>query len=196
MEIPGDRDLIGGARKFFTLPSIPSPARLREAAKTAREAVPGCLLQLMDSYVLSTFLFYFVLWLAAFVTMSQFYNFFDLLKDVVKNHIALSRVAAFHLFLTPLLIYRTLPVAVLLCGTGDFRRDDEKQRSDGLQSLRHQSVRRLRLPVLLMSGVLSWGFYSQPTIRGSRAQTRYRTRSITKSKAGRLRPIFTLNASG
>ena len=68
----------------------------------------------MDSYVLSTFLFYFVMWLAAFVTMIEFYNFFELLKDVVKNHIAMSRVATFHLFLTPLLIYDMLPVGVLL----------------------------------------------------------------------------------
>ena len=39
---------------------------------------------------------------------------FELLKDIVQNHIAMSRVAAFHLFLTPLVIYRTMPFAVLL----------------------------------------------------------------------------------
>ena len=106
MEIPGDRDLIGGARRFFTTLTDRISGRIARSRETVREASASriVIFQLMDSYVLSTFLFYFVLWLAAFVTMSQVYNFFDLLKDVVSHHIPMSRVATFHIFLTPLLI--------------------------------------------------------------------------------------------
>jgi LPS export ABC transporter permease LptG len=160
MEIPGDRDLIGGVRKFFTSAIDTISSKLARS----RESRPGSssrfvFFQLMDSYVLSTFLFYFVLWLAAFVTMSQFYNFFDLLKDVVKNHIALSRVATFHLFLTPLLIYRTLPVAVLLAVLVTFGVMTKNNEVTAFKAC-GISVRRLGLPVLLMSGVLSAALFA------------------------------------
>ena len=41
----------------------------------------------------------------------QVYNFFELLGDIVKNQIPLARVVTYHVFLTPLLIYDTLPIA-------------------------------------------------------------------------------------
>ena len=49
--------------------------------------------RIMDSYVLAGFLFYFVLWICAFVAMTQIYNFFELLGDIVKNNIPMSKAA-------------------------------------------------------------------------------------------------------
>ena len=43
--------------------------------------------QILDSYVLSNFLFYFAMWLCGWVTMVQVFTFFDLLSDIVKNNI-------------------------------------------------------------------------------------------------------------
>jgi len=163
MEIPGDRDLIGGVRAFFTAITdriSGKIARSRETAGSGSKFGGGIVIfQLMDSYVLSTFLFYFVLWLLAFVTMSQVYNFFDLLKDVVKNHIPMSRVATFHLFLTPLLIYETLPVAVLLAVLVTFGVMTKNNEVTAFKAC-GISVRRLGLPVLLMSGVLSAALFA------------------------------------
>ena len=48
--------------------------------------------QLIDTYVLSSFLKYFALWLASFVAMAQVYNFLELLGDVVAHKIPLSKV--------------------------------------------------------------------------------------------------------
>ena len=161
MEIPGDRDLIGSVRKFFDALTDRIAGRL---ARPRRAEKPGSgmrivVFQLMDSYVLSTFLFYFVLWLIAFITMIQVFNFFDLLKDVVKNHIALSRVATFHLFLTPLLIYKTLPVAVLLAVLVTFGVMTKNNEVTAFKAC-GISVRRLGLPVLVMSGVLSAALFA------------------------------------
>ncbi len=162
MEAPGDRDLIGTVKQFFTglIGRISGRiAKTREGASTGAAGGRFVMFQLMDSYVLSTFLFYFVLWLAAFVTMIEFFNFFDLLKDVVKNHIPMSRVATFHVFLTPLLIYRTLPVAVLLAVLVTFGVMTKNNEVTAFKAC-GISVRRLGLPVLLMSGLLSVALFA------------------------------------
>ena len=80
----------------------------------ATRAVKLGLFQILDSYVLSSFLFYFVVTLFCLVTMVQVFTFFDLLGDIVKNHIPMSHVITYHLYLTPSLIYTTLPIAVLV----------------------------------------------------------------------------------
>ena len=58
--------------------------------------------------------FYFSVLLASFVAMAQIYNFFELLSYIIKNKIPLLKVFTFLAFLTPKLIYDTLPVSVLV----------------------------------------------------------------------------------
>lgn len=161
MEIPGDRDLIGGVLTALERFIDRVSGRVARARESARPSTGSrfVLFQLMDSYVLSTFLFYFVLWLLAFVTMIQVFNFFDLLKDVVKNHIPLSRVATFHLYLTPLLIYDVLPVAVLLAVLVTFGVMTKNNEVTAFKAC-GISVRRLGLPVLIMSGILSAALFA------------------------------------
>jgi LPS export ABC transporter permease LptG len=162
METPGDRDLIDGVRRFFLAVSERLSGSGGGRAKRARPSYGGARImpfQLMDSYVLSTFVFYFILWLAAFITMIQVFNFFELLKDVVKNHVAMSRVATFHLFLNPLLIYQTLPVAVLLAVLVTFGVMTKNNEVTAFKAC-GISVRRLGMPVLLMSGVLSAALFA------------------------------------
>jgi LPS export ABC transporter permease LptG len=161
METPGDRDLIDGVRRFF-LSFSERIAGLQGRRKPSRPSYGSSRImpfQLMDSYVLSTFVFYFILWLAAFITMIQVFNFFELLKDVVKNHVAMSRVATFHLFLNPLLIYQTLPVAVLLAVLVTFGVMTKNNEVTAFKAC-GISVRRLGMPVLLMSGVLSVALFA------------------------------------
>ena len=160
METPGDRDLIGEVRMAFNAWFARLSghfSRKRESSGSA--GMPFVVFQLMDSYVLSNFLFYFFLWLAAFVTMTQIYNFFEMVGDSVKNHIALSRVLTFHLFLTPLLIYDTLPVAVLLAVLVTFGVMTKNNEVIAFKAC-GVSVRRLGVPVLLMSGILSAALFA------------------------------------
>ena len=70
--------------------------------------------QIVDTYVLTSFVFYFVVMLASFVMMTEIYNFFELLSDVIRNNIAMSKVFAYLFFLAPMLIYKMLPISVLV----------------------------------------------------------------------------------
>jgi len=117
LEAPGDRDYIGRLTRLF-----------RSASRRPQESIPRLLdrfqpkvwngrfpllPQVVDTYLLSSFLFYFVLWLVSFVLMFHVFTFFELLSDVIKNHIPMSRVFTYLFFLSPRLIYRFTPVSVL-----------------------------------------------------------------------------------
>ena len=45
--------------------------------------------QIVDTYILSSFLSYLVLMLASFVSLTQVYNFFELIGDMLRNNISL-----------------------------------------------------------------------------------------------------------
>jgi LPS export ABC transporter permease LptG len=158
MELAGDRDLLGNLR--HTIAGWFSS--LSEAASISRRKSGGmkfAVFQILDSYVLSNFLFYFFLTLACFVTMIQVFTFFDLLSDIVKNNIPMSHVVRYHLFLTPELIYDTLPIAVLVSILATFGVMTKHNEVTAFKAC-GISVRRLGLPVLLMSGVLSAALFA------------------------------------
>jgi lipopolysaccharide export LptBFGC system permease protein LptF len=68
----------------------------------------------VDTYILSNFLFYLVLLLASFVSMTLVYNFFELIGDMIRNKIPLVKMFTYLFFLTPELIYDTLPISILV----------------------------------------------------------------------------------
>jgi LPS export ABC transporter permease LptG/LPS export ABC transporter permease LptF len=119
MERPGDRDLLVWISAVF--------ARWRTGAAGATSA-PGSphgrrlplVPQIIDTYILSNFLFYFVLWLASLVFMTLIYNFFELVPDMIRNHVPLLKMFTYLFFLTPTLIYQFLPISVLLAVLGAF----------------------------------------------------------------------------
>ena len=155
MELPGDRDILGGLRMAVTAWVASLSGRLpKERKTTERRGFRPALFLLMDSYVLAGFLFYFVLWLVAFVAMIQIYTFFELVGDIVKNNITMSHAARFHLYLTPELIYKTLPFGVLLAVLVTFGVLTKNNEVTAFKAC-GISVRRLGLPVILMSFVIS-----------------------------------------
>ena len=160
METPGDRDRLGDLIRTIThwFESVSDRIRSRRAI-SRREALGAggmkfVLFQILDVYVLSSFLFYFVVWLACFITMTQIFTFFDLLGDIVKNNVPMAHVLRYHLFLTPELIYDTLPISVLLSVLVTFGVMTKNNEVTAFKAC-GISVRRLGLPVLLMSGALS-----------------------------------------
>lgn len=163
LERPGDRDWIASIRNFFAdlIGRAVNQIRTAGAAQQPREARGrlAILPQLIDTYVLSNFFFYFAMLLLAFVAMTQIYTFFELLSDIVKNKIPLGRVFEYLAFLTPKLVYDTLPVSVLvgvLVTFGVLTKQNEviAFRACGV------SLHRLAVPVLLTSMVLSGGLFA------------------------------------
>jgi LPS export ABC transporter permease LptG/LPS export ABC transporter permease LptF len=163
LERPGDRDWIGMATDWIAsawarirgkFPGAPSYARSRRR-NWGIFLVP----QVIDTYVLNSFLFYFLMLLVSFVLMTHVYTFFELLSDIVKNHIAMDRVFTYLFFLTPQLIYDSTPISVLvavLITFGILTKHNEITafKACGL------SVYRLSIPVLALSLLLSGGLFA------------------------------------
>ena len=163
MEAPGDRDLVGAMRGWFTShisrlrPQLGSmkarPTGLRRASWLP--LVP----QIVDTYVLTSFVFYFVVMLASFVMMTEIYNFFELLSDVIRNNIAMSKVFAYLFFLAPMLIYKMLPISVLVAVLVTFGVMTKHNEVTAFKAC-GVSLYRLAVPVLTISGMFSVGLFA------------------------------------
>jgi LPS export ABC transporter permease LptG len=117
MERPGDRDLLGSFSRFFGRFANVLTARFgrRAAPRRARRLGRLPLLpQIIDTYILSNFVFYLVVVLASLVSMILVYNFFELMGDMIRNKIPLSEMFTYLFFLTPEMIYEMLPFSVLV----------------------------------------------------------------------------------
>lgn len=160
LEIPGEKDWLSpaaarlrGLRAHFrgTLP-VPAPRR------NGRSLIPF-LPQIIDTYVLASFLFYFALLLASFVALTHVFTFFELLSDIVKNQIPMRRVAIYHLFLTPKLIYDSAPMAVLVAVLVTFGVLTKHNEVMAMKAC-GVSLYRLAAPVLLACGLLSAALFA------------------------------------
>ena len=80
LELPGDRDLMGAIRGWIVGLTQRVGEKLPSAPQIAR---PGrrfpWLPQIVDTYILTQFVFYFGLTLASFVLLTEVFTFFDLL---------------------------------------------------------------------------------------------------------------------
>ena len=161
LERPGDRDLVGTMRGWLTT------ALDRFRPKFAAE--PGgnyrrvrwlpLVPQLVDTYVLTSFVYYFAMLLASFVGMTEIYNFFELLSDIIRNGIAMSKVFTYLFFLAPMLIYNTLPVSVLVAVLVTFGVLTKHNEVTAFKAC-GVSLHRLAVPVLAISGAFSAGLFA------------------------------------
>ena len=85
---PGDKDWAGRIRSWIAhwIKSVRLPEYQNGRAARRRRLRFPILPQLIDGYVLSTFLFYFGLLLASFVLLIHVFTFSELLSDITKNH--------------------------------------------------------------------------------------------------------------
>src|SRR2546429_7531621 len=79
--------------------------------------------------------------------------------DIVRNHIAMSRVFLYLFFLIPKLIYDTLPVSVLVAVLVTFGILTKNNEVTAFKAC-GVSMYRLALPVLVMSMVFSVGLFA------------------------------------
>ena len=146
--------------------------------------------QLVDAYVLNSFIFYLVVWLVSFVLMVHVFTFFELLSDIIKNQIPMSEVVEYLFFLTPKLIYDSAPMSVLvavLITFGVFSKYNEVTafKASGV------SPYRLAVPILLACSLLSAGLFAFDQFYIPEANRRQDAlRNIIKGRAAQtyLRP--------
>jgi LPS export ABC transporter permease LptG/LPS export ABC transporter permease LptF len=158
MEMPGEGDFFGAVKNFFSawfgkLKSKTAPERYGLGGWR-----PPMLPQLLDTYVLTSFVFYVAVMLASFVSLTLIYNFFELMGDMLRNS-TLVKMFTYLFFLTPSLIYTMLPISVLvavLVTFGVLTKHNEVTafRACGV------SLHRLALPILVAATLFSGGLFA------------------------------------
>ncbi|HEV2444701.1 MAG TPA: LptF/LptG family permease [Candidatus Sulfopaludibacter sp.] len=160
MEKPGDRDVLASMQALLA----PLARLFRRAGRKAEERPGGAawrlplLPQIVDTYVLSNFLFYIGIVLASLVSMILVYNFFELMGDSIHNKIPLSKMFQYLFFLTPEEIYEQLPISILvgvLINLGVLSKNNEITafKACGV------SLYRLAAPILLGSTLFSGALF-------------------------------------
>lgn len=156
LEAPGDRDLIGAVRGFF----VSASTRVGRAAGSHGSGARFFLLpQIIDAYVLSSFLYYFAVLLTGLVLMTEVFTFFELLSDIIRNRIPMPRVGSYLFFLAPKLIYDTTPVSVLVAVLVTFGVMAKNNEVTAMKAC-GVSLYRLALPALIASVFLSAGLFA------------------------------------
>jgi LPS export ABC transporter permease LptG/LPS export ABC transporter permease LptF len=114
LERPGDGDVIASLSAL--LGRVSSLARRLATPRFPSLAAPRLpsFPQIIDVWLLSSFLFYFAILMASFIAMAHVFTFFELLSDIVKRSIPMATVLRYHFFLTPKLIYDSTPPSVLV----------------------------------------------------------------------------------
>ena len=161
LERPGRHDLAATVRGWgdAVVARVRGSRAAFQAARHSRPRLRFALIsQIVDTYVLGGFLFYFLLLLVSFVLMTHVYTFFELLNDIVRNQIPMSKVIKYLFFLTPELAYKTTPVSVLVTALITFGILTKHNEITAFKAC-GVSLYRLAVPVLLASGVLSIGLF-------------------------------------
>jgi len=131
-------------------------ARFRPRA--IRNHSRGVFPRILDEYLLREFLSLLVLVLAGFVLLMLVFTFFELIGDIIRNHIALVTVGDYLINLTPSMIYQIAPLAVLiavLVTFGVLNRNSEivAMKATGI------SLYRLVVPIVSLSALLAIGLF-------------------------------------
>lgn len=124
--------------------------RNRSRGGKARHAFP----RILDEYVVREFLTTFVMVLAGFVMLMLIFTSFELVGDMIRNHIPLTTLGDYLVNLTPSMLYQIAPLAVLiavLVTFGVLNRNSEliAMKATGI------SLYRLVVPIVTIAATLS-----------------------------------------
>lgn len=114
--LPKPRDAGAPRHKFISLTSLLNKLQTKPERAKSRHAFP----RILDEYVIREFLSTFFLVLTGFVLLMLVFTFFELVGDILRNHIPLSTVGAYLVNLTPSMLYQIAPLAVLIAALVTF----------------------------------------------------------------------------
>ncbi len=122
--------------------------------RSVRIVSRGLFPRLLDAYVVREFFAMFVLVLASFVLLMLVFTFFELVGDIVRNHVSLATVGDYLFNLTPSMVYTITPLAVLIAALvtfGVLNRNSEivAMKATGI------SLYRLVVPIVSISAILA-----------------------------------------
>jgi LPS export ABC transporter permease LptG/LPS export ABC transporter permease LptF len=132
---------------------------LDKLPQASRGKTRGAFPRIIDGYVLREFVGMFLLVLSSFVMLMIIFTFFELVGDILRNHIALIIVGEYLINLTPSMIYQIAPLAVLISALvtfGVLNRNSEivAMKATGI------SLYRLVVPVVSIAAVLALSLFA------------------------------------
>lgn len=161
MEKPGDRDILAWVQGLFMVPLgwfKPKVVKKTEPSGLPRWRIP-LVPQLVDTYILSNFLFYLIVILATFVSLFLIFNFFDLTGDMIRHGISLRTMFTYLFWLTPLSIYEFAPICVLVAALANIGMLSKQNEVTAFKAC-GVSLYRLTMPILIVSVLLSGGLFA------------------------------------
>jgi LPS export ABC transporter permease LptG/LPS export ABC transporter permease LptF len=130
-----------------------------QLGKTLQRFKPRGFPLILDEYVLREFLKMFAMVLSGFVLLMLVFTFFELIGDMLRNHIPLSTMGAYLVNLTPSMLYQITPLGVLIAVLVTF---SLLNRSSELIAMKATgiSIYRLVIPVFMIAAVLACGLFA------------------------------------
>lgn len=119
-----------------------------------RKNTKGVFPRILDEYVVREFLNTFLMVLCGFVLLMLVFTFFELVGDIIRNHIAITTVGLYLVNLAPSMLYSIAPLAVLiavLVTFGVLNRNSEiiAMKATGI------SLYRLVIPIVSIAMILA-----------------------------------------
>jgi LPS export ABC transporter permease LptG/LPS export ABC transporter permease LptF len=161
LEAPGDRDWLGTVRSFFGQLGSWVSRSLEGGTRVSGRVLPRLVFlpQIIDTYVLSSFVFWFLVLLTSFVLISHVYTFFELLNDIIRNQVPMPRVLRYLFFLTPKYLYDSTPISVLVAVLATFGVAAKNNEVTAFKAC-GVSLMRLATPVFIASILLGGGLFA------------------------------------
>jgi LPS export ABC transporter permease LptF/LPS export ABC transporter permease LptG len=113
---------------------------------------------LLDEMILRDFVMYLGMILVSFILLTLVFTFFELLGDIVRNHIPLIMVGQYLLNVTPSMIYLMAPLSVLLAVLTTI---GLLQKSNEITAMKATgtSIYRVIFPVFVIAAAISTGLF-------------------------------------
>jgi LPS export ABC transporter permease LptG/LPS export ABC transporter permease LptF len=115
--------------------------------------------QILDGYVLRGWIFYFVVLLVAFCGIYTIFDFFQLLGDIIRNHISPGIVLDYYRYLTPQVVYLMFPLSILVATLVSFGLLTKSNELTAIKSA-GVSLYRISAPVLIAAILASAGMFA------------------------------------
>jgi LPS export ABC transporter permease LptG len=161
MEAPGDRDWVGRARAWFRQAGKRLEGAGQAKLGSTRQRITFRLPlfpQIVDSYMLGGFLFWFVTVLVSFVVIQHIYTFFELIGDMIRNRISMNIMLKYLFYLTPKYLYDSTPISVLVAVLVRFSILTKNNEVTAFKAS-GVSVYRMAIPVWLAAVMLSGALF-------------------------------------
>ncbi|MBV9572652.1 MAG: LptF/LptG family permease [Acidobacteriales bacterium] len=158
-EITSLRSVFGGTRSTETIPvQATRGADVFQRAASRRRVFAARFPMILDDYVMRDFAVNLGLVLSTFVVLLLVFTLFELLGDILRNHISALLVGEYLLNVSPYFIYNIAPLSILLAVLITL---GLMQRSSEITAIKATgtSIYRIIVPVLIAAALLAAGLF-------------------------------------